>query len=261
MSLQFLKTWHKCFARHIDFMASGIEPLNIPFEQVSDDAVCKLGGWLIQKEDELLRYPEYLNVVESHRQFHRIAGEVVKHHAANSPEELAEWLPKLIATSEEVVKKIGELEHAVTASGSAPLEARSFDQLSLHNSVWQESLLIGVPVIDIQHQGLAQMIDTILSSKEKLGSKVGAEFLGNFSRLYLLHLKTEEAYLRRSNISESEYSAHLVEHELCKAKIAELSKSNNYETTLSEIKSTMVDVLVGHMQYDAQHLSSLVTLA
>lgn len=256
MNLQFLKTWHRCFARHIEFMAEGIEPLNMSADKVADDSACKLGGWLIEQRFKLAQSPEYLKLVDSHRQFHKLSGEVVAAHLRSEPDTIRSLLPRLLLSSESVVADITDVEHSLVGDvDAAHLTNRSCGNLKLHESIWHEDLLIGVPVIDIQHQGLAQTIDSsLLYGDEQLGSQRGAEFLESFSKLYSLHLKTEEAYLRRGSISDEEYSSHLKMHQDCLEKLALLSDGRHSTQTINSMKERLVEILVGHIRFDKDHL-------
>ena len=114
-------------------MASGIEPLNIPLGQVSDDTACKLGVWLIQKRPELQKYPEYFQVLEAHQQFHHAAGNVVSCHEVNNSAELSVWLPRLLSASDNVITTIESLEKTVPATEYLALQDRSFAQ-TIHSA-------------------------------------------------------------------------------------------------------------------------------
>lgn len=263
MNLQFLKTWHRSFARHLEFVAEGIESLDMSADKVADDSACKLGGWLSEQRFNLAQSPEYLKLLESHRQFHKLAGEVVAAHLRSETDEIRSLLPIFLLASESVVADITQMEHSLVGDiDDAHPTSRLRGNLKLHDSIWHEDLLIGVPVIDIQHQGLAQTIDSLLlHSNEQLDSQYGVEFLESFRKLHSLHLKTEEAYLRRGNISEEEYSSHLKMHHDCSEKLASLCNCANSAKTLGSIKEGLVEILVNHIQFDKEHLRHLALVA
>lgn len=258
MNLDFLKIWHKCFARHVEFVAEGIEPLDMSAAEISDASRCKLGAWLVERTGTLSKLYEFeqLHVVHSH--FHSLCGRVISLHEQSKFEDARGVLPSLLDTSEAVIACISSLADKLPEVGIVDVVHRSVSQMKLHKSVWDEGLLTGVPVIDIQHQGIAETIDTMLCyGEEKLGSKRGTEFLANIKKLYLLHLKTEEAYLRKACGSTKEYEIHIKNHVECVKKFNALQAPEYAFEELRVVKDTLTEILIDHIKFDIIDLSNL----
>lgn len=90
---------------------------------------------------------------------------------------------------------------------------------------WNETLAVGHPEIDKQHQELYQRIDNLLEAcnkgkgKEKLSELI--DFLGEY---VIIHFKTEESIMKQSGYPK--YQEHKLAHDNFIARFKELKQQN-----------------------------------
>lgn len=89
-------------------------------EVVGAQDLCKVGKWLLHKAKPLERYSEYAKLVETHRQFHLCAGEVVRMHKnGHFMDALTLLRTDLQQLSEEVEAGLRRLHEQVQADKAA----------------------------------------------------------------------------------------------------------------------------------------------
>lgn len=128
------------------------------------------------------------------------------------------------------------------------------------NSLWDASLLTGIPVVDEQHQALAACADKILKGQDvPLNSEVGVDFLTEMTRLLLEHFSTEESILDSSSLSKQVRDAHIAAYTNIIEAVTSLNcsyASDAPTVMVSEIAPLIRTMVINHViEYDADFRS------
>lgn len=70
-------TAHKVWLRHLEFFIDGIEPDRIDLDVAGDAGLCSLGQWLAGSGRQYAALPHFPRLETVHREFHRVAAEIV----------------------------------------------------------------------------------------------------------------------------------------------------------------------------------------
>jgi hypothetical protein len=70
---------HKVWLRHLEFFMDGIEPDRIDLDTAGDAGLCSLGQWLDGSGRQYESLPHFARLVAVHREFHQVAGEIVRY--------------------------------------------------------------------------------------------------------------------------------------------------------------------------------------
>lgn len=68
---------HKVWLRHLEFFMDGIEPDYVDLDTLGDPRLCNLGKWLDASVRLYGATAHFSRLTEAHRQFHRVAAEIV----------------------------------------------------------------------------------------------------------------------------------------------------------------------------------------
>lgn len=68
---------HTAWKRRFEFMLDGIIDDTIDRERAGDDTRCVLGCWLFSKDQEHTDLPIYSVLVDTHREFHNVASQII----------------------------------------------------------------------------------------------------------------------------------------------------------------------------------------
>lgn len=123
------------------------------------------------------------------------------------------------------------------------------------DSLWDASLITGIPVIDEQHQALAACADKILKSHDvPLNSETGVDFLTEMTRLLLAHFSTEESILDASSLPRHARDAHIEAHTNIIEAVTSLNCSFSTDAAtvmVSEIAPLIRSMVIDHViEYD-----------
>lgn len=90
--------------------------------------------------------------------------------------------------------------------------------------VWQDSLTIGMPVIDEQHILLFQLANRLLDRPDALiHDELVVDILTDLGKFLILHFQTEEAMMRKLGMPQDEYAQHMHAHNVIIDEYAELN--------------------------------------
>lgn len=223
--LELARTWHKIFAFHLDLYVSGIEELSYDAATIRDAAACDLGKWLGSAEAEIRSLPHFCQLQESHERFHLMASQLVSEHQAGNLDAANALLTgdfkqaservmgDLSAIIDEYNRRTEALFAPVTAPAKKGTPASAFD----------DSMLLGVPVLDGQHKALADLLARLQQYPDlPLRSEEVGEILPQFLRLMLQHFETEELYMKSSDMPREEFEAHQSAHSEILSRVANL---------------------------------------
>lgn len=214
MDIEHFKTWHKIVATHLEFIADGIETVQMDAATVRDDGQCMLGQWLRERAGSHERQPEFRELQQRHREFHAVAAAIVEARAAGSRE-----IPtaRIRDASASMLRALDDF-----AATCRPIAGSNFRQQP-SSPVWNDSLRVGVPAIDQQHQAIAELLQVLLADPAALASSEAVnDKLGELGRIATLHFDTEEMLLKRLGVEEKALAAHIEEHTRILEGIAQL---------------------------------------
>ena len=99
---------------------------------------------------------------------------------------------------------------------------------SKNSQSWNDSLLLGIPVVDKQHKILIALFDEIISvSNEGDDEDRILPLLNELQRYTIYHFDTEEELMRQANLQNTEL--HVKQHNLFKKKIGDFMIAHNYK--------------------------------
>lgn len=206
--LHSLSVWHHSFARHVEFAVEGIEELALDEAQVSDARACQMGKWLAANAQKFSDVSALADLYKAHDEFHRAAGRVVHSHrlgltSAQQESELA----NLRTASAAVQKAIDDLGAATQVDSMLVVGAPA------QVSYWDQSLATGIPLIDEQHQAIAELGAKLLACPDlALSTDSASATLSSFYRLLALHYDTEELQMKRLQLPSAKLDAHVKAH-------------------------------------------------
>jgi len=91
------------------------------------------------------------------------------------------------------------------------------DKLPKESQSWNNSLLLGIPLVDEQHKILIALFDEVISiSQEENNSDKILPLLNELQRYTHYHFDTEEALMQQENIQGVDF--HIKQHSLFKKK-------------------------------------------
>lgn len=102
------------------------------------------------------------------------------------------------------------------------------DEQSKDSQSWNNSLLLGIPVVDKQHKILIALFDEIISinKEEENNDDRILSLLKELQRYTIYHFDTEEELMRQENLQNTEL--HIKQHDLFKKKIEDFMIAHNY---------------------------------
>lgn len=118
-------------------------------------------------------------------------------------------------------------------------------------TLWDDSLLTGIPSIDQQHRDIAKLGAKILQeARLPLASERFGDFFAEFWQLVADHFETEEKLLRTLDLPDETVQAHVREHS---ALLEKLIQANIHSSSLSEWKHVsdiaheLITIIVDHI--------------
>ncbi len=253
-NLAFLKTWHQVFFSHLEYVVDGFEDLDLDPVVVADETACRFGQWLIAFQPDASTVNCVVELTRAHKNFHSLAGQVVQHYMASDLAASKSLIDPLREASLAVSKMVDSLENHLLESNPAfdPSAARFAPEKKL-TTIWDDALLLGIPVIDQQHQEIAKLVDKFLAGPdEALTSEAGSEFLADFQRLLALHFTTEEVMMGRSaSLNSGSVVEHKGEHTAILDQFANLifdlaisKKDIHFSEILPMVETAVIDHII-----------------
>ena len=239
------KAWHKIFALHVEFVVEGIEKTSLDPHTVADDTVCDLGNWIFGSGRRYANSPAYNDLVETHIRFHYAASSMlVQHLAVNAATQLALFQ----ATSAAVLASIDALASSAGAL-AAPVRADVPAE-----PVWQDSMRIGMKLIDEQHKELLGWIEKLNDQPgASVTSKSFVRAISAVKRLEQLHFETEETFMKRAGVPLDQMAGHIREHSRLLDLLVEIvtDGDDGIRKTAAEAHRAIKDQVIGHIvRYD-----------
>lgn len=243
-NLDFLSVWHRTVALHLQSVLDGVEELRLEPVEIGDPGRCELGQWLAAQGASLARMPAYDELLVRHRHYHQVARRLVGAPRTGLARGLnLGALAELQAASEAVTLAIDRLIEQLQF-GAEAFRARPTD-------FWDDSLRIGIDLIDEQHKAIAELGARVARAPEmSLSSESGVDFLGSFYKLIAFHFETEEQLMARICAPGDWQRAHIREH----SALLETIVSYSYEQTLgtgpariAEIVQDLQRIIVDHV--------------
>ena len=123
---------------------------------------------------------------------------------------------------------------------------------------WNDSYLLGIPMIDNQHKKFFVLLDNLETLNQKQEKSEMHSLINELQNYVIYHFKTEEDLMVKSQ--SPNIDLHVMEHELFRKKVEEFHHSyyNNNEELLNEMISFMRKWLIIHISgTDAEYADSI----
>ena len=123
---------------------------------------------------------------------------------------------------------------------------------------WNDSYLLGIPMIDNQHKNFFVILDNLETLNQKQEKSEMHSLINELQNYVIYHFKTEEDLMVKSQ--SPNIDLHVMEHELFRKKVEEFHHSyyNNNEELLNEMISFMRKWLLIHISgTDAEYADSI----
>ena len=123
---------------------------------------------------------------------------------------------------------------------------------------WNDSYLLGIPMIDNQHKNFFVILDNLETLNQKQEKSEMHSLINELQNYVIYHFKTEEDLMVKSQ--SPNIDLHIMEHELFRKKVEEFHRSyyNNNAELLNEMISFMRKWLIIHISgTDAEYADSI----
>mgnify|MGYP003605320506 FL=1 len=123
---------------------------------------------------------------------------------------------------------------------------------------WNDSYLLGIPMIDNQHKNFFVILDNLETLNQKQEKSEMHSLINELQNYVIYHFKTEEDLMVKSQ--SPNIDLHVMEHELFRKKVEEFHRSyyNNNAELLNEMISFMRKWLIIHISgTDAEYADSI----
>ena len=123
---------------------------------------------------------------------------------------------------------------------------------------WNDSYLLGIPMIDNQHKKFFVILDNLETLNQKQEKSEMHSLINELQNYVIYHFKTEEDLMVKSQ--SPNIDLHIMEHELFRKKVEEFHRSyyNNNAELLNEMISFMRKWLLIHISgTDAEYADSI----
>ena len=123
---------------------------------------------------------------------------------------------------------------------------------------WNDSYLIGIPMIDNQHKKFFVILDNLETLNQKQEKSEMHSLINELQNYVIYHFQTEEDLMVKSQ--SPNIDLHVMEHELFRKKVEEFHHSyyNNNAELLNEMISFMRKWLLIHISgTDAEYADSI----
>ena len=123
---------------------------------------------------------------------------------------------------------------------------------------WNDSYLLGIPMIDNQHKKFFAILDNLVTLNQKQEKSEMHSLINELQNYVIYHFKTEEDLMVKSQ--SPNIDLHIMEHELFRKKVEEFHHSyyNNNAELLNEMISFMRKWLIIHISgTDAEYADSI----
>ena len=123
---------------------------------------------------------------------------------------------------------------------------------------WNDSYLLGIPMIDNQHKNFFVILDNLETLNQKQEKSEMHSLINELQNYVIYHFKTEEDLMVKSQ--SPNIDLHIMEHELFRKKVEEFHRSyyNNNAELLNEMISFMRKWLLIHISgTDAEYADSI----
>ena len=123
---------------------------------------------------------------------------------------------------------------------------------------WNDSYLLGIPMIDNQHKNFFVILDNLETLNQKQEKSEMHSLINELQNYVIYHFQTEEDLMVKSQ--SPNIDLHVMEHELFRKKVEEFHHSyyNNNAELLNEMISFMRKWLIIHISgTDAEYADSI----
>ena len=157
--------------------------------------------------------------------------------------------------SADVIAAIDLLKDAIeTARQNTAYTSQFIDTATSHPTAWDESLIIGLPVIDEQHKAITGILDKLMKNPDaSLHSEYAVDNLTELGKILELHISIEEAYMKRLGMEQEEFDEHCRSHKNILDQFVEMNIASysNRDLKVKDIASQVREWSIDHVvEYD-----------
>lgn len=247
--LDFLRIWHRVFAQNLEYVIARLQDASdFRPESVGDDTICKMGCWLAEQSDAVRRLPEFVDLCAEHARFHRVAASMIQAFQDGNQDAAQRMVQGEYA---EVVRLVDlAIDRLSNALGHRGVNACRFNEADLvqRESIWNDSLNIGIPHVDRRHHAMAMMIDQLNQHPDLDVAQEDAQtFLGNLRELIRRDARGEQEFLSELQDNGHDCVAHLASHEDVLAYFDSILDGVHAGVTLGSIGQRLGDWYIEHL--------------
>lgn len=243
--LDLLFVWHRIFADYVRRALDMGQPLRLQQEDVGDPARCEIGRWLLAQQPNLGAMPAFQELTQVHRAYHRVVDRLLALQQPGQPRGLDEQQrAELEQASAAVTTAIAALIEESVVQGGPPMPSSAAP-------FWDDSLRIGIDLIDEQHAAIAELAVRVAQYPETaLSSDAGTTFLAGFFRVVAFHFDTEEQLMATYPVPASWREAHIRAH----SAMLETIVAYSYDQTLGQRSKRIAEIMQDLSEIVVEHV-------
>jgi hemerythrin len=261
ISFDVARAWHEIYTLRLHLLLDGIGEGIGCIDVVCDANACELGHWIQGAVARRVGDGDlHRQLQEAHERFHRCAYDVVFRYTQGDKLGAKQMAAnEMMTASAAVLAVINALERewlrlGLTDASAALAEVGGASAAPLDQCVWNETLRIGLPVIDAQHRMLTELVDKLIARpKAKIDSEQASEIFFKVSRLVEIHFETEEGMMRHCGVPADLFERHRQAHNRILDECAQISVQvmAGRSMTVAEVFPMLRNMIVGHIvEYD-----------
>ncbi len=213
IELELASAQHRIFVLKLELLVERIEEADYDPVVIGDDQACALGKWLNGSGSALAHLPRYAELLDAHKRFHEQAGEMVRCFNAGDIAGATSVLSGAVAEASRAVSAAIEHLRVVARVERKELDTLGIPRLRRQAPGIDPELLTGIPLIDAQHQEIAEIINRLLDHPhEQLDAPVMWDTLRELGMLIALHFDSEELFMKHAGVPPAEFAEHQREH-------------------------------------------------
>jgi hemerythrin-like metal-binding protein len=256
IDLTLAKSWHKFFTDKVEALANagdgGLDSATAG--RVCDDSACKLGKWLYGEGNSMLWLPTFKHLKAAHEHYHDHACQYLMAHLSNDKSRFETAQFDFRYSSQQVLDAVDQLQAVVKEARRNRNDSFPSVVIGPETEVpWDESLTIGIPMIDEQHRMILILFNRFTHHMtESLHSEAAIDYLTEMGKIFALHFEAEEAVLKKLGMAAEALEKHTRKHTEILQEYADLnlqvmeSEGAKVKDILDTVKAWVVDHVVDY---------------
>lgn len=250
-TLDFLKIWNHVFAKNLGYVVDKFHADDsLKPDVIADADACQLGAWLNLERTHLQALPAFARLDAAHRDFHQQAGAIASRFRAGEVDAARQLVHgEFVRLSDAVDLAIDDLSDAMEGQGIV-LPRFKQESFQTRETIWDESLEIGIPEVDRKHHAIAMLIDQVLVNRFiTSASAETSRFIDMLTRLIRADIAEEQELLTRADVQVPDLAGHLAAHDNILTYLGGLRERLDQGAAISfeEVGSRMANWYIEHL--------------